>query len=88
MRSDGLLVTTPGLTDTIVVATKDVVLVADKAHDQQVKDVAQRLRVTARSEASAHPVVFRPWGGYEAVDARPGCQVKHISVKPGRRLSL
>ena len=88
VRSDGVLVTTLGLTDTIVVATKDVVLVADKAHDQQVKDVVQRLRATGRSEASAHPVVYRPWGCYEAVDAGPGYQVKHISVKPGHRLSL
>ena len=88
VRSDGVLVSTIGLTDTIVVATKDVVLVADRARDQQVKLVVEQLRRAHRTEAKAHPVVYRPWGCYEAVDAGPGYQVKHISVKPGQRLSL
>jgi mannose-1-phosphate guanylyltransferase/mannose-6-phosphate isomerase len=88
LRSEGMLVATLGLKDTIVVATSDVVLVADKAHDQEVKQVVERLRQWGRPEASAHSVVYRPWGSYEAIDAGPGYQVKHIMVKPGHRLSL
>ena len=88
VRSDGVLVATVGLRDTVVVATGDVVLVADRAHDQEVKDVVDRLRAWGRPEAVSHPVVYRPWGAYEAIDAGPGFQVKHITVKPGHRLSL
>ena len=88
LRSEGMLVATLGLTDTIVVATSDVVLVADKAHDQEIKQVVERLKAGGRPEMSAHPVVYRPWGSYEAIDAGPGYQVKHITVKPGHRLSL
>jgi mannose-1-phosphate guanylyltransferase/mannose-6-phosphate isomerase len=88
LRSEGMLVATLGLTDTIVVATSDVVLVADKAHDQEVKQVVERLRTWGRPEAAAHSVVYRPWGSYEAIDAGPGYQAKHIMVKPGHRLSL
>ena len=88
LRSEGMLVATLGLTDTVVVATSDVVLVADKSHDQEIKQVVERLRAWGRSEASAHSVVYRPWGGYESIDAGPGYQVKHIMVKPGHRLSL
>jgi mannose-1-phosphate guanylyltransferase/mannose-1-phosphate guanylyltransferase/mannose-6-phosphate isomerase len=88
VRSNGTLVATVGLRDTIVVATPDVVLVADRSRAQDVKDVVGRLRAVGRTEAIAHPVVHRPWGCYEAVDAGPGFQVKHITVKPGHRLSL
>jgi mannose-1-phosphate guanylyltransferase / mannose-6-phosphate isomerase len=88
VRSDDVLVATVGLQDTIVVATPDAVLVADKSHDQQVKHIVERLKASGRSEASAPRVVYRPWGTYEAVDAGPGYQVKHITVRPGHRLSL
>jgi mannose-1-phosphate guanylyltransferase/mannose-1-phosphate guanylyltransferase/mannose-6-phosphate isomerase len=88
LRSEDMLVATVGLRDTIVVATSDAVLVADRSADQQVKDVVEKLRARGRSEAVAHRVVYRPWGCYEAIDAGPGYQVKHITVKPGARLSL
>jgi mannose-1-phosphate guanylyltransferase / mannose-6-phosphate isomerase len=88
VRAEDVLVATVGLSDTIVVATKDAVLVADRSADQQVKDVVATLRARGRSEASTQSVVYRPWGCYEAVDAGPGYQVKHITVKPGHQLSL
>jgi mannose-1-phosphate guanylyltransferase/mannose-6-phosphate isomerase len=88
VRSDGVLVATVGLRDTVVVATRDVVLVADRAHDQEVKDVVDRLKKWGREETVSHPVVYRPWGAYEAIHAGPGFKVKHITVKPGHRLSL
>ncbi|MGZ6787902.1 MAG: mannose-1-phosphate guanylyltransferase/mannose-6-phosphate isomerase [Nocardioidaceae bacterium] len=88
VRSDGVLVATVGLRDTVVVATKDAVLVADRSCDQDVKKVVERLQALGRPEATSHRVVYRPWGCYEAIDAGPGYQVKHITVKPGHRLSL
>lgn len=88
VRADGVLVATLGLKDTMVVATSDAVLVADRSWDQQVKQVVEKLRLHGRTEAANHPVVYRPWGSYEAIDAGPGYQVKHIVVKPGHRLSL
>ena len=88
VRSDGVLVATVGLEDTIVVATPDAVLVADRSHDQEVKQVVETLKDWGRTEATAPRVVYRPWGTYEAVDAGPGYQVKHIMVRPGHQLSL
>ena len=88
LRSEDMLVATVGLRDTIVVATSDAVLVADRSAGQQVKDVVEKLRARGRTEAVSHRVVYRPWGCYEAIDAGPGYQVKHITVKPGHRLSL
>jgi mannose-1-phosphate guanylyltransferase/mannose-6-phosphate isomerase len=88
VRSDGVLVATIGLEDTVVVATADVVLVADRARTQEVKNVVERLRGVGRPEATAHRVVHRPWGSYEVIDSGPGYQVKHLSVRPGHQLSL
>jgi len=88
LRGDGALVAALGLRDTIVVATTDAVLVADRGRDQQVKNIVQRLKKQRRDEALTHRLVYRPWGSYEAIDAGPGYQVKHITVKPGHRLSL
>ena len=88
IRAEDRLVATVGLKDAIVVATKDAVLVADRTACQQVKEVVETLRAQERTETTFHTVVYRPWGYYEAVDAGPGFQVKHITVKPGQKLSL
>ncbi|MGZ4479968.1 MAG: mannose-1-phosphate guanylyltransferase/mannose-6-phosphate isomerase [Nocardioidaceae bacterium] len=88
LRGDGTLIATLGLTNTVVVATSDVVLVADRSRDQDVKALVQRLKVQGRSEAMSHPTVYRPWGSYATIDSGPGYLVKHLTVKPGHRLSL
>ena len=88
LRADGVLLATLGLEETIVVDTSDVVLVANRTHDQQVREVVQKLKDRGRIEASSHRVVYRPWGSYESVDSGPGYQVKHLTVKAGHTLSL
>jgi mannose-1-phosphate guanylyltransferase/mannose-6-phosphate isomerase len=88
LRGDGVLVATLGLTDSVVVATGDVVLVADKHRAQDVKALVDLLRAGGRPEALSHKTVFRPWGHYQSIDVGPAYQVKHITVKPGHKLSL
>ncbi len=88
LRGDGVLLATVGLRDAIVVATKDAVLVADRSAGHEVKGLVEMLRARGRPEACSPRVVYRSWGCYETVDAGPGYQVKHIMVKPGRRLPL
>lgn len=82
------LVATVGLSNTVVVETADAVLVADRGHAQQVKDIVSQLQAGAREEANSHTLVFRPWGSYESLAFGDGYQVKHIVVKPGAALSL
>ena len=88
IRSEDRLVATVGLHDAVVVATKDAVLVADRSSCQGVKEIVDVLSARGRAETTSHTVVYRPWGYYETIDAGPGYQVKHITVKPGQRLSL
>ncbi|GIL41439.1 mannose-1-phosphate guanylyltransferase/mannose-6-phosphate isomerase [Roseiterribacter gracilis] len=88
LRGDGHLIATLGLKDVVLVVGKDVVMAASKDRAQDVKKIVTELKSRGRKEAEAHPVVFRPWGNYETIDAGPGFQVKRITVKPGQKLSL
>jgi mannose-1-phosphate guanylyltransferase/mannose-6-phosphate isomerase len=88
VRSDGHLTTVVGVDDIIVVTTDDAVLVLNKAHGDQVKQLVDRLKSEKRPEALHHKRCYRPWGYYQSVDAGARYQVKRIVVKPGERLSL
>jgi mannose-1-phosphate guanylyltransferase/mannose-6-phosphate isomerase len=87
-RSDGMLTAVVGLTDIIVVTTKDAVLVMHRDRAQDVKKVVERLRGAGRHEAAAHNRCYRPWGFYESLINGDRFQVKRIVVKPGEKLSL
>jgi mannose-1-phosphate guanylyltransferase/mannose-6-phosphate isomerase len=82
------LVATVGLKDTVVVETKDAVLVAPRARVQDVKQLVGRLKSLARGETALHREVFRPWGSYDSVDSGSRFQVKRLTVNPGASLSL
>jgi mannose-1-phosphate guanylyltransferase/mannose-6-phosphate isomerase len=86
--ADSGLLAMIGLEDVVVVTTSDAVLVANKAHLQDVKTVVERLKLAGRNEAREHPRVYRPWGWYETVAHGQRFLVKHILVKPGGKLSL
>jgi mannose-1-phosphate guanylyltransferase / mannose-6-phosphate isomerase len=88
VRSDKRLTAVVGVQDLVVVNTKDAVLVAAKDRAQDVKTIIEQLKADGRSEAVNHTVCFRPWGSYETIDIGERFQVKHITVKPGGRLSL
>lgn len=82
------LVATVGLTDTVVIQTKDAVLVAAKDQVQQVNAIVQQLKSLGGTEYRSHRQVFRPWGNYDVIDQGVGYQVKRIRVLPGEALSL
>lgn len=88
LRSEGRLLACIGLEKTVVVATGDAVLVADRAHGQQVRQLVEQLQAGKRREGLESRLVVRPWGTYEVLAAGIGFQVKHIVVRPGARLSL
>ncbi len=88
VRSESKLVTALGLSDTIIVATKDATLVAKMSEAHLVKDLVADLKSADRSEAEFPGVVSRPWGTYESLVESEGYQVKRIIVKPGGKLSI
>jgi mannose-1-phosphate guanylyltransferase/mannose-6-phosphate isomerase len=89
LRADSnVMVATLGVEDLVIVATGDAVLVTRRDRSQDVKRIVEKLKASGRSESTTHLKVFRPWGYYETIDTGDRHQVKHISVLPGRALSL
>ncbi len=88
VRSEKQLTAVVGLKNTVVVVTPDAVLVADKARDQDVKKIVEKLKTKNRTEATAQARTYRPWGWFETIDEGPRFKVKRICVKPGAQLSL
>lgn len=86
--SKGPLVAVVGISDLIVIAEKDAVLVGHKDAVQRVDEVVEVAKKANRSEYEYHTRVHRPWGWYEDLESGPGFRVKRIVVHPGERLSL
>ncbi|MGD9597513.1 MAG: mannose-1-phosphate guanylyltransferase/mannose-6-phosphate isomerase [Steroidobacteraceae bacterium] len=86
--AESRLVATVGLTDHVVVETKDAVLVAPKGRVQDVKKIVERLKKDGRYEHSLHREVYRPWGSYDSIENGERYQVKRLSVNPGASMSL
>ncbi len=82
------LVATVGLENTVVIQTKDAVLVAARDKVQEVKAIVQQLKAAGRTEHKIHREVYRPWGKYDSIDNGQRYQVKRITVKPGEKLSI
>ncbi|MGC2526002.1 MAG: mannose-1-phosphate guanylyltransferase/mannose-6-phosphate isomerase, partial [Stellaceae bacterium] len=88
LRSDAGLVAATGIEDLVVVATADALMLAPRGRTQEVRGLVARLAAEGRDEAEALPTVHRPWGTYRALHNGHRVQVKHITVKPGGKLSL
>lgn len=86
--AENALVATVGLRDTVVVQTKDAVMVAPRSRVQEVKQIVGRIKAAGRSEHKLHRQVYRPWGHYDSIDAGERYQVKRITVAPGAKLSV
>ncbi|SER03645.1 mannose-1-phosphate guanylyltransferase/mannose-6-phosphate isomerase [Thalassovita taeanensis] len=77
-----------GLSDVIVVAMPDAVLVAHKDRAQDVKKAVAALKAKGAVQAETLPRDYRPWGWYESLVVGNRFQVKRIHVHPGAALSL
>lgn len=87
-HTSGRLLSAVGVKNLIVIETDDAVLVADKNHVQNVKELVNLLKTQGRNEIESHRKVYRPWGFYDSIAANGRYQAKRIVVKPGARLSL
>ena len=77
-----------GTHDLLVIDTPDALLVAQKDHVEQVKQVVAKLNADNIEQSVQHRKVARPWGTYDSVDVGARHQVKRITVRPGAKLSL
>ncbi|WP_048062441.1 mannose-1-phosphate guanylyltransferase/mannose-6-phosphate isomerase [Methanococcus aeolicus] len=85
--SDGKLVSLIGIEDTIVVDTKDVLLVCNKGESQKVKDIVKYLKNKKDDRIQFHTTVYRPWGTYTILEEGLFYKIKRITVHQGKKLS-
>lgn len=88
VHSSSRLVTMVGMENTVLIETKDAILVIAKDQVQNVKKIVNNLKKQGRCEANIHREVYRPWGKYDSIDSGYRYQVKRITVKPGEKLSI
>ena len=77
-----------GLNDLIIIDTPDALLVADARRSQDVRHIAQALKLQGHDAYRLHRTVTRPWGTYTVLEEGPGFKIKRIVVKPQAALSL
>lgn len=82
------IIATVGLKDVIVVDTPDALLIGQRSHMQQVKQVVEQLKASDHDAYKLHQTVHRPWGTYTVLEEGENFKLKRIRVKPGARLSL
>lgn len=88
VRSDKITTAVVGVDDIIVVATQDAVLVTSRDRADSVKQLVAKLVEKGEPTATQASLAHRPWGSYQQIDLGGRFQVKRITVKPGRKLSL
>ncbi len=89
LRSDGpALIAAVGVSNTVVIATRDAIFVAPIERASEVKTLVAALKAENRACVTTPPKVARPWGSYETVGSGQRFQTKHIIVDPGETLSL
>lgn len=88
IMADGRLVVGIGVEDLLVVDTPDALFVAPRGSSQRVREAVAALRESDRKEAVEPTSSVRPWGTYRVLFEGPRFKIKHITVEPGKRLSL
>ncbi|HVI27662.1 mannose-1-phosphate guanylyltransferase/mannose-6-phosphate isomerase [Hansschlegelia sp.] len=88
VRSEKHFTAVVGVEDLVVVSTGDAVLVTTRGRSDEVKDLVARLAADGEGTATQAAFMHRPWGSYQIIDHGGRFQVKRITVKPGRKLSL
>lgn len=88
LHSEDRIIAAVGIRDLIVVDTPDALLVAEKSHVQDVKQIVTQLKSAGHESYKLHRTVHRPWGTYTILEEGLHFKIKRIVVKPGASLSL
>ena len=87
VRSDGPTVGVSNLTDIVVVASKDAVLVTSRSNPQGVKPLVEAMKDANVTAATQHLGKDLPWGRLDSLDAGDAHQVKRVRIDPSQSLS-
>lgn len=88
VRGEDRVIAAVGVQDLIIVDTQDAILIVDKHHTQDVKQIVNQLKAAGHESYKLHRTVHRPWGTYTVLEEGLHFKIKRIVVKPGASLSL
>jgi len=77
-----------GMSNMIMVQTRDATLVCPQTGVQRVKEIVALLKSQGSQLVENHLTVKRPWGSYSVLEEGQFYKIKRIEVLPGARLSL
>jgi len=81
--ADGKLVVSVGVSDLIIVQTRDTLLVVQKNEAKNLSKIVNELKKGEHSAVDHHHTGYRPWGTYEIIEEAPGYIIKKITIDPG-----
>ena len=88
IQSDDRLVTVIGMSDLIVVDTKDALLITDRKNAQMVKILVDQLKERGRPEVKSHPYEDRSWGRIDAVSGDGTYKMELLTIHPGASVNI
>ena len=88
IRSEERLVVGYGLSNLIVVETRDAILICDINDAQGIKDLVEQLINDGYEEGINNKLVYRPWGNFITLAEDPNWKVKRIEINSGASISL
>lgn len=77
-----------GMSNMIMVQTRDATLACPHEGVQRVKEIVALLKAQGSQLVENHLTVKRPWGSYSVLEEGQFYKIKRIEVLPGARLSL
>ena len=77
-----------GMSNMIMVQTRDATLACPHDGVQRVKEIVTMLKAQKSQLVEHHLTVKRPWGSYSVLEEGQFYKIKRIEVLPGARLSL
>lgn len=82
------IITSVGMTDTLVVETGDVIMVAKRGEADKVRELVGALERNGREESKHTSTVYRHWGNSTVLDKGKNFQVKNVVMLPGSSMPM
>jgi mannose-1-phosphate guanylyltransferase len=77
-----------GVENLVIVETSDAIVIAEQSRVQDIKKIVEDLNANARSEATEHRTIYRPWGHIDLLQKGERYKSKQVTIKPHHRLSM
>lgn len=86
ISTDSTLVAAVGISNLVIVKTKDAILIADKNKSQDVKKIVEKLTFEKRDLFTTNAVSYRPWGKVEVIEKSDKLIINRITINAKKQI--